>query len=127
MRGRSSGSITARIGRWRCSRRTASGPPGAGRRTAGVGVDDQQVDRALGGQQRLFRIALDHRAVLDRQLRGDALGLALVVVADHDPPARAGQARGGAGDHADPAAGGLALAQFVDHRLQARQAAHARK
>ena len=39
-------------------------------------------------------------------------------------PAGAAEARGGAGDHAHAAAGGLALAQLVDHRLQAGQAAH---
>jgi hypothetical protein len=80
-----------------------------------------------GADLGLFGIALDHRAVLDAQLGGDALGLAFVDVDDQHPAAQAIQASGGAGDHAHAAARGLALAQFVDHELEAGQAAHARE
>jgi hypothetical protein len=91
----------------------------------GGGVDDDQVDRTAGADLGLLGIGFDDRAMLDRQFGGDALGLAFVVVDDQHPAAQAVQARGGAGDHAHAAARGLALAQFVDHQLEAGQAAHA--
>ena len=91
----------------------------------GVQVDDHQVHRSTGGQHGLVGLALDHRTMLDGQFGRDALGLAQVVVDDEDAAARPAQARGRARDHAHAAARGLAVAQLVDHRLQARQAAHA--
>ena len=94
---------------------------------AGRGVDDDQVHQALGGHQGDFGIALDHRPMLDGQLRGDALGLALMIIDDQHPAPRAAQTRRRPGDHAHAAAGGLAVAKFVDHHLQAGQAAHARE
>jgi hypothetical protein len=105
--------------------RTQAGGEAQAVEALGRGVDNDQVDGAAGADLGLHGIGFDHRAMLDRQLGGHALGLALVVVDHQHPAAQAVQSRGGAGDHADAAARGLALAQFVQDQLEARQAAHA--
>ena len=76
---------------------------------------------------RLFRIRLHDRPVVHRQFGRQTLGLTGVVVDNHHPAAGPAQAFGHAGDNAHAPARRLALAKFVDYRLQARQAAHPRK
>ena len=91
---------------------------------ARIGVDDHQVDGATRGQQRLFLVGFNHRPMVDSQFRRHPLGLALVVVDDQHPAARAAQAFSRTGHQTHAAAGIFPLAQFVHDGLQARQTAH---
>ena len=91
-------------------------------------ADDDDVDIVLGRlEHRLLRIRLDRDYVMRRQRLQEALGRTLAVVDEEEPPASAvfRTRRRERRDHAERDRGVGAIAQFVDHDLEAGERAYA--